>query len=128
MLPNWNERLARVIEDLCSKAQCDLSDSPFAQGCRQVALETRALPVYCDLGGWLVITSGGSILHYDVNLGEPAERWKRLALVMAADRYPELEELRPVRPEGARTCHHCNGNGKIRGCPCATCCAAGWLT
>jgi len=83
------------------------------------------------MGGVLVLAPDGSVLHYDPDGGRVSsvaeERWRVLALVKAARKFPELQPLRPRRPDAAVTCAQCGGEGVILGgVDCGECSGSGW--
>jgi hypothetical protein len=78
------------------------------------ALRTGGLPVYCDMGGCLVILPSGDVLEYQFEgevvtpvLDRPSIR---LACAAAAEKYQALADLMPT--DGA-TCATCNGTGRL---------------
>jgi len=92
-----------------------------------------ALPVYEDLGGALLLRSDGSVVHVDDETGAmrevaQTERWYRLALVAATERFPELSVLRPERGLSDKGCESCGSTGSIRGVRCGVCLGLGWVT
>jgi hypothetical protein len=98
---------------------------------RDVAGQFDALPVYSDMGGTLFITptqqilcmrSDDSVVHE-----EQSPEWRLVALVAAAERFPELKQLLPVRPVGVSLCTVCSGTGRLhQGFRCGSCCGLGW--
>jgi hypothetical protein len=100
---------------------------------KSVAAASGALPLYADMGGFLVIRDDGEILRYDPETAttkpEEDERWRLVARSAAADRFPELESLRPQRPSASRTCSACAGAGRVLEgtVRCGMCFGLGWL-
>jgi hypothetical protein len=99
-----------------------------------------AVPVYVDIGGALVLRADGEILCYPWDsLAEPAPEsdasWRLTAVVVGAEKHPELRPLLPVRPIGTADCQWCAGRGRIcigesdrkRGPICGSCYGIGWL-
>ncbi len=84
---------------------------------RNLASNQQFLPVLYDMGGCLVITIDGQFMWLD---WEPPHRLKcesdpriiRTVCYMASQKYSELTELTPQRPNVAVDCHKCNGTGK----------------
>lgn len=98
---------------------------------REAAARTGGVPVHADLGGVLVLAPDGSVLHYDPDSGGVSlvadEHWRILALVKAARKFPELQQLRPPRPKTAVACPPCGGDGVILGgVDCGACSGSGW--
>ena len=124
----WNDELSRIVRRL-------RNDTPFRESgdWKSVAEVTAALPLYADMGGFLTIREDGEILRYDPETAttrpEDDERWRLVARLAAADRFPELESLRPGRPSDARTCSPCAGAGRVLEgtVRCGTCFGLGWL-
>lgn len=102
---------------------------------RNVAREKQFLPVVYDMGGFLVILMTGQIGWIDI---APPHAWKeesdpkiiRMVNFAASEKYSELKDLRPKRPENALNCQVCKGEGKIEhpsnGFLCM-CGGLGWL-
>ena len=98
---------------------------------RDVARQFNALPVYSDLGGTLFITTSLQILSIrsddTIVAEEHAPQWKLVALVAAAERFPELKQLLPARPSGVVDCAVCSGTGRLaQGPRCGACLGLGW--
>jgi hypothetical protein len=97
---------------------------------RTIADALGALLVYADMGGALALTPVGAIVHYDFENGAtsiPEEDMQTFALVRAAQRFPELRDLAPRRPDGAVDCPMCAGRGVILdGMYCGKCFGKGW--
>lgn len=98
---------------------------------REVASQFEALPVYSDLGGTLFITPSLQILTLRTEeniLGEECSpQWRLVALVAAAERFPELSQLLPVRPGNVAPCVTCSGTGRLQqGIRCGSCFGLGW--
>jgi hypothetical protein len=98
-----------------------------------IAGEHRALPVYSDIGGSLFITPSLEILAVDKaghvsRLSEQAGQSRLIALVSAAEMYPDLQCLLPMQPENAVQCSLCEGRGWLLqpGMRCGECCGLGW--
>jgi hypothetical protein len=131
VIENWNERLAETVRRLYQEAIADCSERGEAH--REAALATGGVPVYSDLGGVLVIAPDGSIRLYD-NAGVITPvvdlKWSHVARVLAAEKYPALRAVAPVRPENASTCRFCRGAGKVKeflDAICGLCGGTGWL-
>jgi hypothetical protein len=81
---------------------------------RAAAISTGGLPVYCDLGGCLVLMPEGTIVGVDhdgsatINVNDTA--WIRVARTAAADKYAPLSAL---RPSGDQRCEACGGTGSL---------------
>jgi hypothetical protein len=106
----------------------------------EVVRISGALPVYMGIGGALLLRPDGEILCFPWDsLGELAPEsdpgWRITAVVVGAEKYPELRPLLPVRPCGTADCEWCTGNGRIRigtsdghrGPICGRCHGLGWL-
>ena len=95
-----------------------------------VASRFEALPVYSDMGGTLFITPSLQILIMRSDEGALSEEcspeWRLVALVAAAERFPELKQLLPTRPSGASDCSACAGTGRLLGARCGSCFGLGW--
>jgi hypothetical protein len=95
-----------------------------------IAAKHRALPVYSDINGSLLITPSLEIiaLDNDGHLLPASEQWRLVALVSAAERYSDLQCLLPTRPEDASQCSVCEGRGWLLqpDMRCGECCGLGW--
>lgn len=123
----WDNKLSEAIRSLRDSVLS--GKDPGAS--RSVAVATGALPVYGDIGGDLVIRDDGEILRFDpenaVTVREDDLRWRLVALSFAAERFPELAALRPVRSAESRVCSVCRGTGRFEGrARCGTCLGLGW--
>ncbi len=105
---------------------------------REYARRFDALPVWADMGGVLLLRPDGEILTVDdeERVRPEAHRgWRLLALVSAAEFFPELRPLLPPRPADAVPCSGCGGRGverwRVEGMrgitPCGRCWGLGWL-
>jgi hypothetical protein len=98
---------------------------------QDVARRHDALPVYSDFGGTLFLTPSSTVLCLpadSVDLQEEhSPEWRLVALVRAAEKFPELQSLLPVRPDNAPACAACAGCGSVAGGPrCGACLGLGW--
>jgi hypothetical protein len=123
----WDNRLTEAIRRLRDRALS--GEDPDLS--RSIAEATGALPVYGDMGGYLVIRDDGEILRFDpenaVTVREDDLRWRLIARSVAAERFPELASLRPSRPADGRECSTCRGTGLLEGkARCGTCFGLGW--
>jgi hypothetical protein len=120
-----------LVEKLRAR-MAELTDSDE----RWVAERFDALPLCGDMGGCLALRVDGEVLAVGSDEAEGArverlERIRNAALFQGSRRYPELAELVPLRPEGARTCPDCGGTGvgKVAreiGAANVVCYCAGW--
>jgi hypothetical protein len=100
-----------------------------------------ALPVYVDMSGALFLRPDCEILclpdgdSIEAIAVERDPGWRLTAVVVAAEKYPELKPLLPARPPGTGECKWCGGRGRIRigesdcrrGPICGRCFGLGWL-
>jgi hypothetical protein len=106
-----------------------------ADDTRASARTHRALPVYADVDGTLFLTPTGEVLMkrgQDANaplVPEQSAHARVVALIAAAERFPELAEIIPARPASATTCQDCEGEGKVLNgmIRCGNCSGLGWL-
>src|SRR5262245_5706004 len=73
---------------------------------REIAQVSLHLPVYCDMGGCLVLSPRGLWFVWNTEVGrlEPLTDplWTTLDKVSTAEQYPSLAMLRPRRSAGAK--------------------------
>jgi hypothetical protein len=128
-----NPRLAEEIRALLEQTVAGLPVDAATALCKEVALATGGLPVYADIGGALAITPEGEIRLHDHETKELSAsvdaKWRRVALTHAAEKYPSLADLRPVKPADAIGCPQCDGTGRLLNnrLRCAACVGTGWL-
>jgi glycolate oxidase FAD binding subunit len=102
------------------------------------ARATNALPISIGFTGALGFTPDGVALFFDWESEqvrpETEARWIIMAAVSAAERYPELRGILPVRPPTAKTCTQCSGTGRMEITPliplkpyCGDCYGLGWI-
>jgi hypothetical protein len=124
MEPQLAEALERLSREAATSAEPGVA--------RDAARATGGLPVQCDMGGVLLLTPTGAVLHYDPEGGTIApvsdDRWRTAAFVKAARKHPELTRLFPTKPSGAAICAQCSGSGRMFGTlDCGNCMGTGWL-
>ena len=113
-----------MIED----AQANGSDAEM----RDIARVTGGLPVYSDTDSVLSVTPAAEVIRYEWESKRigiiSEERWRNLALSLAARKHPQLRALEPERPEHAKACPQCDGSGVILdGLTCGVCSSLGWV-
>jgi hypothetical protein len=112
--------------------------SPNDLGLVEVVCASGALPVYADMGGTLFLRPDGEILVLDGGSNhepqiETDPGWRITAVVVGAEKYPELRRLLPARPSGVEDCEACEGRGQVRVGDidyrflCGKCYGLGWL-
>jgi hypothetical protein len=95
------------------------------------------LPLMADMGGIVGLRQDGALLELAWDSSEPrpvtSRRWADLALLRAAQRYPELSSVLPRRTVGAAECTQCQGTGtpaaiasSLAGATCV-CGGLGWI-
>jgi hypothetical protein len=98
---------------------------------QDVARRYDALPVYSDVGGTLFLTPSSQVLCLQADSVDLQEEhsleWRLVALVRAAEKFPELQPLLPARPDNAPACAACSGRGSVAGgLRCGVCLGLGW--
>lgn len=112
--------LSELIESLIEKSQA--------------ARVHRALPVYADADGSLFLKSNGEVWFQSSDGAnaplkrEESPHWCLVARLAAAERFPELAELVPVRSAAAVNCSDCDGSGHVLNglVRCGVCYGLGW--
>ena len=100
----------------------------------EIARAHRALPVYADMAGsWFLKPNGEVWFQSSERVGsalilEESPHWRLVAHLAAAERFPELTELVPSRPDGAEDCADCEGRGRVMNdlVRCGVCYGLGW--
>jgi hypothetical protein len=127
MRPPFSPPIRDAIRVLTLKA----AQEPESSVNRTVADAIGALSVYADMGGALALTPEGEVVQYDFENGDtsiPDENMQKFALVRAAQRFAELRDLAPRRPDSATTCPMCAGLGVVvHGMYCGKCSGTGWV-
>jgi hypothetical protein len=125
----------KVIQELVDRWLASPSNDPeLAEAVRK----SGALPIYADMGGTLFLRPDGEILALDHDSPDTPQieddpSWKITAVVVGAEKYPELGPLLPARPSGAANCPECEGRGSFRfrnidrDLLCGKCHGLGWL-
>ena len=104
---------------------------------RMEDVDFTAIDLYGGPGGGHSLRSDGFVLQWvcDTELEYEVELnpgWCIGALVIGSERIPELKEILPRRPEGARNCDDCSGQGftDLPNAPrfllCQSCWGLGW--
>lgn len=134
--PTSRETLAQQIgwrlEEITS------GGSGLSRELRSVATVLGALPIVFDENGTIAVRRDGTLLSYrwaeDHSLtSEIPARDRLIALVIGAEKYPELRELLPAKPADARPCPACSGTGlplsdeELTIVRCSTCCGLGYV-
>ena len=93
-------------------------DMGFSGTWREAAVHQGLLPVCDDWECCYALTSDADVVYSpDVQWLSPRrltnERHRFVVLAQAADRYPELAYLRPVRRPSDPTCTSCGGTGQV---------------
>jgi ABC-type transport system involved in multi-copper enzyme maturation permease subunit len=101
------------------------------------ATRHRALPVYSDDSGVLLVRPDGQIIEVGWEAdacAKPASSYRWLVGLMSGARcYPELQALLPRRPKHADNCPKCQGSGLLhvldaqRAVLCKNCNGLGWV-
>ena len=109
-----------------------LADNMLDDGVRCVATDKQAFVIYADLGGAALLDLDGRVWFFPWDgeaAWEDSANWRLTALVIGAERFPELQELLPVRPSLAPDCSSCQGTGSfahLRKVKCPGCGGLGW--
>jgi hypothetical protein len=83
------------------------------------AARYRALPLYAEWYGTTYLTASGKFLYLNEETAPPRlendlnDASRLVALVLAAERYPQLRALLPQRPAGTPDCEDCGGGGHV---------------
>jgi hypothetical protein len=96
MLRDWTTTLSKSVERLRTTYMASIGKDHMGW---EAAHITKGLPVHCDIGGCLILTSDGRVLEYasyDGAVKEVADPvWIERALEAAASKFPELTALKP---------------------------------
>jgi hypothetical protein len=127
--------LQRVIQSLVDRWIASPPNDPVLV---KAVRASGAMPVYADMGGTLFLRPDGEILFLDdVSSDAPQIEtnpgWRITAVVVGAEKHPELGRLLPARPPGIGNCEDCEGHARVRIGDidyyflCGTCHGLGWL-
>jgi hypothetical protein len=128
-IPNWNDDLTLAVQRRCAELSAETT-RPIWWEAAQAA---KGLPVYCDLGACLVIQQTGRVMTFDLDSRSVRElddeSWLLVARAAAAERHPEFQAIKPLRPNAAIDCNACVGTGKDPqfGLRCGVCMGMGWV-
>jgi hypothetical protein len=130
-IEQWDQDLRQAVENRLDQL---LKERGEMYAIRQAAAQRAGgMPVYCDIGGCIVIKPSGMVVTYDLDKEEVKDvvdaRWMRAACASAAEQYPEFRKLMPRPSPSAITCGVCGGSGTttpllVR---CGRCLGLGWL-
>ena len=85
---------------------------------REAAVRSALIPVYSDWEHCVALTDDGDVVYSEGSWAEARSltnaRWRHIVLAQAAARYPELNDVRPVRQSDDPTCPSCGGTGVVR--------------
>lgn len=119
-LEGWDQAHSQVVSRLLEEyLKAPGNDAEEVQA----AIASRALPIYRDMGGCVLLRPDGVLLEHaweDVEsrpLTHPTVR--TAALLAAGRRFPALSGLRPS-PVGS-LCAACSGTGRVEGLVCSAC-------
>jgi hypothetical protein len=101
------------------------------------ARQYQALPLYAGWTGTTYLTTAGDFWFRNCEYDPPRiendlnDSSEIVALVVAAERHPQLANLLPSRPDGATNCDECDGKGRVTvgnvsGIICGRCSGLGW--
>lgn len=125
-IDGWSDLHASTVRALADAAasRSDAND-PRSVAARR----TGGLPVYCAIGGCLIITTTGDILEYEFEDGtitRVTDRSSvRLARAAAAQAHKSLADLMPT--DGV-TCTACSGTGWLLKLRCGKCDGTGLVS
>ena len=120
-----------AIRQLIAEYVAGMEDDVAHAATRRV----EALPVYSDVGGSLLLAPNGDILCLPTDSHGPPTlerdpQWQLVARVKAAEKYPQLKALLPIRDDQSVQCHSCNGSGAVSvggvSLTCGKCRGLGW--
>lgn len=128
MLPAWAfDLISRQVDAYLAGETTWPTDPPY----REVAGRLRAWMVYGDMGGVLLLSTGGEIYCLPHDAAEPYvetdPRWRLIAWFCAAELAPELKALLPAPPNRQPDCPDCAGTGRVlytpqsNAMPCRSC-------
>ena len=108
-------KIAGVTKEITAAIRQLIADhlsGPEGEVSHEIVRRAHALPVYSDIGGTLFLTPAGEILcSPSDSTGPPTPernaKWQLVALVRAADKYPQLKQLRPVPDPNSVQCPAC---------------------
>lgn len=134
MVNGWSHEFATLVGKYRDRILA--SDIPAGTFPKKEATKTGALPVHGSIGGSYLIDEHGRVLELNDSTNAISEvvddKQVLLALVAAAEQYPEFKKLLPKRDSAARDCDECNGEGflvlanvRLR---CGKCLGLGWLS
>jgi hypothetical protein len=130
MVPGWKPEHAAIVERYVNEYLGGEANADDIY--RKLAEQTNALPAYADIGGIILLYPSGDLVLYD-DCGmkpEPVNdrTWENIALISVADQYPQLADLRPVRPNDSPDCTACAGRGRVtrHELLCGVCGGTGW--
>lgn len=121
--PDISAKLSELIQRISS-------DAAAHDWQRDLARRFKALPVYGDIGGALLICTDGTVLGVswdDESKATPAPLdWSLIAYAAAGYKFPELNVTPPQRPDAGWVSCFCCGRDVGVGLGCTHCFGLGW--
>lgn len=128
---------ASILEQLMKRESSISSEWSGTPEIVEMAKEHRFIPLFADMGGVCGVLPDGSVVEmaWDAAAPRPVvdKRLRDIALLLGAKRYPEIRDIIPARPSGAKDCEQCAGTGtlsvngrEVSGVACK-CGGLGWI-
>lgn len=111
-----SDKIEAVLQEYISHPEPDWMDSDQTIDLRKIATELNVLPLYLDWSGAFGIRSNGEFFSfsyeklYEIKT-DYNQREINGILFRGIKKYPELNELMPLRAANSIDCSYCNGTG-----------------
>jgi hypothetical protein len=111
-----SEKIEELLQRYISDSEADWVDNDKTIDLRKIAVELNVLPLYLEYSGAFGIRSNGAFFSfsykkpYEIRT-EYNQREVNGILYKGVKKYPELQELMPIRTDDSIECPDCNGSG-----------------
>ena len=116
LTPELSKKIEAILKGFVADPEPYLIELEEPLDLRRLAAELNLLPMFLDFGGCYGIRPNGGIVSfswdepYKLDVENDPRIWN-IVLFQGAKKYPELEELIPIRPPDTVECPDCKGTG-----------------
>ncbi len=114
--PELSAKIETILQKYITKSEPDWADSQKTIDLRKIASELNVLPLYLDWSGAFGIRSNGEFFSFSYDQPyqirtDYNQREINGILFKGSKKFPELQELMPIRTPESIECSDCKGTG-----------------